>query len=165
MSQVPSGTNASSPAQLQAVRWDGDAPVIVDQRELPSRLVELRLDSTPAVVDAIARLAVRGAPAIGIVGAYGVAAAVVRASPETPEAARVALDAAAAQIGPVRPTAANLSLAVARVRAAGHAAQATAGDVIVAVLAEAHAIHEEDRVACGLIGAQGAALLGGGAGS
>nr|MDQ4041980.1 S-methyl-5-thioribose-1-phosphate isomerase [Actinomycetota bacterium] len=63
-------TTATVP--ITSVRWDGHAPVIIDQRHLPDRLVEWRLASVDDVVEAIRTLAVRGAPAIGIAGGYGV---------------------------------------------------------------------------------------------
>ncbi len=62
-----------SASRLAAIAWSDDAPVIVDQRRLPDALVEWRLGTVDEVVDAIRTLAVRGAPAIGIAGAYGVA--------------------------------------------------------------------------------------------
>src|SRR6059036_1932143 len=51
---------------VAAVWWDGDSVVIIDQRRLPETLVEWRLTTVTDVKDAIATLAVRGAPAIGI---------------------------------------------------------------------------------------------------
>ncbi len=59
----------------ETVFWDGDAVAYVDQRALPQRLDVKRATSVDDVVDAIRTLAVRGAPAIGIFGAYGVALA------------------------------------------------------------------------------------------
>ena len=62
---------SASPVPTVSIAWDGDAPVIIDQRRLPDALVHWRLDSVDEVVEAIRTLAVRGAPAIGITGAYG----------------------------------------------------------------------------------------------
>ena len=59
----------------EAVWWEGDAVGYIDQRLLPHTLVARRATSVDHVIDAIKTLAVRGAPAIGIVGAYGVALA------------------------------------------------------------------------------------------
>ena len=55
-----------------AVAWTGDAVEIIDQTLLPAEERVLRLTTPEEVVDAIRRLAVRGAPAIGICGAFGV---------------------------------------------------------------------------------------------
>jgi methylthioribose-1-phosphate isomerase len=106
-------------------------------------------------VDAIARLAVRGAPAIGICGAFGV----VLAADQLGEAASAErLTAAAAAVRAARPTAVNLAWAVDRVlRAARRAPDAAA--LRGAVEAEALAILEEDREACRLIGEHGRAEL------
>lgn len=153
---------ASSPsAVVTPVRWDGAAPVIIDQRALPARLVEWRLASVEAVVDAIASLAVRGAPAIGIAGAYGMVLGLLNAAPGSVAAAHETLDELAGRIGAARPTAVNLTAAVERVRSAGRAVDTAPPDVISVALRTARAIHEEDRAACARIGAAGAELLQG----
>lgn len=151
----------SPAAVVTPVRWDGAAPVIIDQRALPARRVEWRLDSVEAVVDAIASLAVRGAPAIGIAGAYGVVLGLQNATPDSVAAAHGTLDELAARIGAARPTAVNLSAAVERVRSAARAVHTTAADVISVALRTARAIHAEDRAACARISAAGAELLQG----
>jgi methylthioribose-1-phosphate isomerase len=120
-----------------AVAWTGDAVEIIDQTRLPAEEVVLRLETPEEVVDAIRRLAVRGAPAIGICGALGVVLAT--------NAGR--RDEGAAMIRAARPTAVNLAWAVDRVLAAPDAE------------AEALAILEEDREACRLIGEHGRAEL------
>lgn len=60
---------------MDSVWFDGDAVGFLDQRALPRAVVRERAATVDAVVDAIRTLAVRGAPAIGIFGAYGVALA------------------------------------------------------------------------------------------
>jgi methylthioribose-1-phosphate isomerase len=120
-----------------AVAWTGDAVEIIDQTKLPAEEVVLRLETPEDVVDAIRRLAVRGAPAIGICGAFGVALS----------AAAGRRDEGAAMIRAARPTAVNLAWAVDRVLAARDAE------------AEAIAILDEDREACRLIGEHGRAEL------
>src|SRR5215218_6142167 len=120
-----------------AVAWTGDAVVIVDQTLLPGEERTLRLTTPEEVVDAIRRLAVRGAPAIGICGAFGVVLAARAGRREE----------GAAMIRAARPTAVNLAWAVDRVLAAADAE------------AEALAILDEDREACRLIGEHGRAEL------
>jgi len=127
---------------LEAVWWDGDAVGFVDQRALPHDVLRGRARTADEVVEAIATLAVRGAPCIGIFGAYGVALA--RAA----ERDDAAFAAAVARIRAARPTAVNLAWAVDRVLAAPHDH-----------LAEAQAIHREQRVVDRAIGEFGAALL------
>ena len=130
-----------------AVAWTGDAVEIIDQTRLPHEEVVLRLTTPEEVVDAIARLAVRGAPAIGICGAFGVVLA-----------ADGDLEAGAAAIRAARPTAVNLAWAVDRVLAVARRTPDVAARR-AAVEAEALAILEEDVEACRLIGEHGRAEL------
>jgi methylthioribose-1-phosphate isomerase len=120
-----------------AVVWTGDAIEIVDQTLLPGEDRILRLTTPEEVVEAIQRLAVRGAPAIGICGAFGVVLA----------AAAGRREAGAAMIRAARPTAVNLAWAVDRVLASAD------------LEAEARAIADEDREACRRIGEHGRAEL------
>jgi methylthioribose-1-phosphate isomerase len=131
----------SAEAPLDVVRWEGDAIAFVDQRRLPLELIEARARSVDDVVEAIATLAVRGAPCIGVFGAYGVALA------RRLHAADAAFADGAARIRAARPTAVNLAWAVDRTLAAADQ------------LAEARAIHAEQRAVDRAIGEHGAALL------
>jgi methylthioribose-1-phosphate isomerase len=155
-------TPASTPSDpIAAVAWDGEAAVIIDQRQLPARLVHWRLSTVDAVVEAIQALAVRGAPAIGICGGYGMVTGLLGLGDVSRATALEELGALASRIGAARPTAVNLSAAVGRVV---DAAVATPGDtpaLVAAALAEARAIHERDRVACEAIGRHGLDALGG----
>jgi methylthioribose-1-phosphate isomerase len=114
---------------VDSVWYDDDAVGFLDQRALPRAIVRERATSVDAVVDAIRTLAVRGAPAIGIFGAYGVALAARLYAADRQEYER-----GAARIRAARPTAVNLAWAVDRVLAAR-------GDE----LAEARRIHDEQR--------------------
>jgi len=91
------------------VRLDETRPAVVllDQRRLPEAEVELECRSAAAVADAIATLAIRGAPAIGIAAAYGLALAALRGE-DLAEAERV--------LAASRPTAVNLFWALAEMR-------------------------------------------------
>lgn len=123
---------ATAPAP---VFWDGDAVGYIDQRALPKELVVARARTVDDVVNAIATLAVRGAPAIGVFGAYGcVLAAQQQRGSE--------LERAFLRIREARPTAVNLAWAVDRIRARAD------GDY----LAEARAIHTEQIEIDRLIG-------------
>ncbi|MCY7419502.1 MAG: hypothetical protein LH650_13635, partial [Chloroflexi bacterium] len=165
MSQLSSRTSPSAGSILPprspiaAVRWDDDAPVIIDQRQLPGRFVHWRLTSVEAVGEAIRSLAVRGAPAIGITGAYGVASGLLAAGELSRSSALAALARLESTIGTARPTAVNLAAAVARVRAAGEAAEGDGSAITAAALAEARAIHEQDVNACAAMGQHGRAEL------
>ena len=143
----------------EALRWVGDAGghlELLDQTCLPLEQEWLACQDVGVLIGAIKRLAVRGAPAIGIAGAYGVVLAVGEAAQQrlAPQAAKAHLLARAEQLADSRPTAVNLRWAVERVLAAG------APDYSAeTVLAEARAIHEEDRRLCATIGTHGAAIL------
>ncbi len=121
------------------IRLDGDAVVLLDQRRLPDEEVERRCATTAELVEAIRTLAVRGAPAIGIAAAYGVAAAAARG--EDAEAASAALAAS-------RPTAVNLAWALAEMAAwDGDPAE------------RARQIHADEVERCRAMSAHAAALL------
>ena len=145
---------------VAAVWWDDDAILIIDQRRLPDSLVERRLATVCDVKDAIATLAVRGAPAIGITGAYGLVLGLDEARPPTRAGALATITRLEREIGAVRPTAVNLAAAL---RLTAAAAETTAGDVVdirAAALAEALRIHADDQAACDAIGRHGVELLG-----
>ena len=91
------------------VRYEEDGPkvVLLDQRRLPEERVELECRTIDELVAAIRELAVRGAPAIGVAAAYGLALAAARGDD---------VDAAAAALGASRPTAVNLAWALAEMR-------------------------------------------------
>ena len=150
-----------SASRLAAIAWSDDAPVIVDQRRLPDALVEWRLRTVDEVVDAIRTLAVRGAPAIGIAGAYGVALGLRTAALADAPAARAEALRLADRVGNARPTAVNLRWAVERVAGAVAAAPDDIDAIRHAALAEARAIHAEDVAACAAIAAAGTAYLEG----
>jgi methylthioribose-1-phosphate isomerase len=92
---------------LRPLRWadppDGPAVVLLDQTRLPATETELVCADVPSLCDAISRLAVRGAPLLGIAGAYGVALAAARTDD---------VEAAATALAATRPTAVNLATGV-----------------------------------------------------
>jgi methylthioribose-1-phosphate isomerase len=136
-----------------ALRWDGRRLAVLDQALLPGRERWLELEGAPDTAAAIRRLAVRGAPLIGIAAAYGLAMEVARRPGLGP------LEEAAALLRDARPTAVNLSWAVDRVRATALAAgPARMG---AAARAEAQRIHAEEDAASAAIAAQGADWLAG----
>jgi methylthioribose-1-phosphate isomerase len=155
----------STPAPT-AVRWIGGAAghlEILDQTRLPGRLEWRSCHEVDAVVEAIRSLRVRGAPAIGIAGGYGlvVAAREARAAGLAAAAARAHVLARAATLASARPTAVNLRWAVDRCVAAlaDLPAETPAETLGERLLAAARAIHDEDRELCAAIGRHGAAIL------
>jgi len=146
-----------------AVGWRDGRLEIVDQTLLPERLVVRQLTTVAEVVEALGRLAVRGAPAIGVAGALGVVLGLAETGPPRPgpdglAAARAELERAAATLEVARPTAVNLRWAVRRVAAAA-AGAADAAELRRLALAEALAVLEEDRAACARMAEAGRAEL------
>jgi methylthioribose-1-phosphate isomerase len=113
----------------RTIDWDGESVTIIDQTALPAEYRILHLRTVDDLVDAISRLAVRGAPALGAAGALGVVLA-------TRQGAEV--QASAERVAKARPTAVNLSWGVAR-------ALEKLDQGAEAVLAEALAILDEDE--------------------
>jgi len=133
---------------LRPVLYDAvnDVVRVLDQRRLPTDEVWLELSTSGQVEAAIRDLTVRGAPAIGVAAAYALAVDARRGADVT------ALREAAERLVRARPTAVNLSWAVRRMsRRIGLGAEV--------LLAEAHAIRDEDEAACRRIGSLGAALI------
>jgi len=117
---------AADDTDIRPVTWQDGAVRIIDQTALPGRLTYLELRTVAELIGAIQRLAVRGAPALGVAGAYGVALALLTDDRASIPALRAA-----------RPTAVNLAAGVDR-------ASARIADGFEAVLAEAHAVLDED---------------------
>ena len=122
------------------VRYEEDGPrvVLLDQRRLPDEEVELECRTVDELVAAIRELAVRGAPAIGVAAAYGLALAAARGDD---------LDTAAALLAASRPTAVNLTWALAELRDDPTPARA-------------RRLHEEEVARCRAMAAHAAALFG-----
>ncbi|MFI5757455.1 S-methyl-5-thioribose-1-phosphate isomerase [Streptomyces sp. NPDC051569] len=153
---VPSQVGAE-PSMLPSLRWDeppeGPVLVLLDQTRLPVEEAELVCTDVPALVRAIRTLAVRGAPLLGVAGAYGVALAAVRGYD---------VEDAAEQLAGARPTAVNLGYGVRRARDAYRAAAekgADRGEAAAAALAEAKQLHREDAEASTRMAAFGLTLL------
>jgi methylthioribose-1-phosphate isomerase len=145
----------------RALRWldppDGPAVVLLDQTRLPAEEEYLTCRDVAALDAAIRRLVVRGAPLLGLAGAYGVALAAYRGDD---------VAAAAAVLGRSRPTAVNLSWGAARALAAYQAERGTGSEdaeqAAAAALAQARAIEAEDAAASAAIARHGLGLVGDG---
>ncbi|MEO8624205.1 MAG: S-methyl-5-thioribose-1-phosphate isomerase [bacterium] len=146
---------------VEAVRWSAreDAVDIIDQRRLPGELVRRELRTADDVCDAIATLAVRGAPAIGIAGAMGLVVALAPHADESREVFLEKLHRLSERIGAVRPTAVNLPWAMKRMRRIAHDTHGNARTLLDALQLEATTILDEDRAMCRRIGEHGLTLL------
>jgi len=161
------GEGAAAPGDsLRTVRWE-DGPgrvVMVDQTRLPGELAFVECDTHDQVADAIRRLVVRGAPAIGVSGAFGLALAACRSGAKSAEELVGDLEHAAAVLVATRPTAVNLKWALDRVMAAARSAAsaptATPASVRAAAVSESTAMADEDVRTNRALGANGAALFG-----
>jgi methylthioribose-1-phosphate isomerase len=156
---------------IETLRWVGDHRghlVLIDQTRLPVELFEMECRSVESVWQAIKELRVRGAPAIGIAAAYGVGIGLqseVRGQRSevsgSDEAFVARLDEVVKYLATSRPTAVNLFWALDRMQAKGRSLEKSlpTDKKLAALLAEAQAIHEEDRAICHAIGRHGAELL------
>lgn len=148
----------ATPVSVNPISWTGGGDgflTLLDQTRLPGEVTYLNCGSVEEVWQAIKRLAVRGAPAIGIAAAYGVCLAVQkdRSCHAARDACRFLADS--------RPTAVNLFYALERMKAAADAAERDNAEEQLPerLLAEARAIHDEDRQLCEAIARHGADLL------
>ncbi len=150
-----------------ALEWEGGIPgtlLLLDQTLLPDEERRLRIGRVDALIEAIQRLAIRGAPALGCAGAYGAVLAAQSLEGEPVSSWLGRLEEIAGRIATARPTAANLALGVERVliraRALSKAGKENQAAWARKLLAEARAFHREDQETCRAIGCNGAALLG-----
>jgi methylthioribose-1-phosphate isomerase len=130
-----------------AVAWRDDRIEAIDQTLLPERLTILELRTVAEVVDALRRLAIRGAPAIGVAAAFGVVLGLDERQPSSAADAVAALDEVAVELEAARPTAVNLAWAVRRVAAAARGG-AEPAEIRRRALDEAMLVLQEDRDSC-----------------
>ncbi|WP_280390501.1 S-methyl-5-thioribose-1-phosphate isomerase [Nocardia brasiliensis] len=138
---------------MRTIDWVDGKVIIIDQTLLPHREAVVTVSTAAQLAGEIARLAVRGAMALGVAGAFGMALAALRAA-EAGESIERALDAAAVTMTAARPTAVNLAWGVEQVRTVRDGG-------LDAVLAAALAVRDADVSANRMIGARGADLLAG----
>jgi methylthioribose-1-phosphate isomerase len=141
------------------VGFEDEAVVMIDQRRLPGEEVYLRCQEPAEVAQAIRDMVIRGAPAIGVAAALGIALAARRCRAEGP-ALEAAVEAACGLLAGTRPTAVNLFWAIDRMRRRLRALGPQGAEALrEGLLEEALAIDAEDVAACRRMGDLGAALL------
>jgi len=133
-----------------------DRVTVIDQRRLPHDFVLMELDTVDAVIYAIVEMVVRGAPLIGVTGAYGIFVAIKNSGPAISDDAAILGE--AARIKAARPTAVNLAWAVDRTLEKAMASPPGAGR-IDAARREAALIAEEEAANSRAIGRHGLALI------
>ena len=142
---------------VQAIRWDTDKLLLLDQRILPDKEEYISYVDVNAVADAIRNMVVRGAPAIGITAAYGVVLAARARFNASLSDWKQQIESDLETLSLSRPTAVNLFWAIERMRRVINDISNEMPEPVL--LAEAKRIHEEDIQACHRMGELGAALI------
>lgn len=145
---------------VKTIEWTGSAVRIIDQTRLPHAQIYLDIHTPEEMIAAIRAMRIRGAPALGVAGAYGVALGARCIVAVTREELLAQLRPVADALSAARPTAVNLSWGVKRVMDKAAAAQHKEPEKIQnLVLAEARRMQQEDIYANRRMGFFGAALL------
>jgi methylthioribose-1-phosphate isomerase len=129
--------------ELRTIEWKDDSVVMIDQTKLPNELVFVKYTDYNDVADAIRTLVVRGAPAIGVSGAFGMALAALQSSSETKENLLSDLEKAKKILNDTRPTAVNLSWGLKTIMQIAKQGK-TVSEIKDGVIAKAKQMAEED---------------------
>jgi methylthioribose-1-phosphate isomerase len=147
---------------LPTIDWHEDAIVMIDQRKLPTEEVFVRCRTAQDVARAIKGMVIRGAPAIGVAAAMGIALGVRNSKATGTKRLAAEFSKLCDLMAATRPTAVNLFWAVERMKRA-FAAAAQAGSSVAEIKqrleTEARRIHDEDVESCRAMGAHGASLI------
>src|ERR1035441_6621551 len=147
---------------IPTLAWTPEGVRFIDQTKLPLEESYVLATTYEQVAEVIVTMVVRGAPAIGVSAAYGIALGVQRTTALTPQLFAPEFERICACLAATRPTAVNLFWAIDRMErlfADLLSEDATLQEIKEKILAEAHAMYEEDIAACKAMGAFGAALL------
>ena len=147
---------------IPTLAWTPEGVRFIDQTKLPLEESYVLAATYEQVAEVIVTMVVRGAPAIGVSAAYGVALGVLHTTAPTTHLFAPEFETICGRLAGTRPTAVNLFWAIDRIKrlfAELLAEDATLAKVQERILAEAHAMYEEDIAACRTMGAFGGALL------
>lgn len=145
---------------MTAVEWIDGKVRFIDQTRLPQEEVYVETADYRVVGEAIKRLAIRGAPAIGVAAAFAVLLAAESEEFTSPEALLAGVKSAVEYLSSTRPTAVNLFTALHRMdRALQGSGAASVFELLVRLRVEAMVIYREDVESCKSIGAMGAELI------
>jgi len=147
---------------IPTLAWTPEGVRFLDQTRLPLEESYVLATTYEQVADVIVTMVVRGAPAIGVSAAYGIALGALRTKVATAREFAPEFDQICARLAGTRPTAVNLFWAIDRMKrlfARLLASGATLSQIKEKILDEAHAMYEQDIAACRAMGAFGAALL------
>jgi methylthioribose-1-phosphate isomerase len=149
---------------FDTIRWEDDAVVLIDQRVLPTREEYVRCRDAAAVAEAIRDMVVRGAPAIGVTAAMGIALGLKQSRAADARALRTDMESLAALLAATRPTAVNLFWAIDRMKRKFEELLPDGAEATRAGMEkEALSIHREDIEMNRRMGAHGEKLLKDGA--
>lgn len=151
---------------LPTIDLQDDAIIMVDQRKLPGQEVYVRCRTAPEVAKAIRTMVIRGAPAIGVAAAYGIALGMKRSTAKGTRQFAVDFQKTCDLMAATRPTAVNLFWAIDRMKrtfAEGAQAGESPEELVRRLEREAKAIHDEDVANCRAMGRHGAQMVPDGA--
>jgi methylthioribose-1-phosphate isomerase len=151
---------------LPTIDWQGDVIVMVDQRKLPGQEIYVRSRSAQEVAKAIRTMVIRGAPAIGVAAAMGIALGMRKSTARGTKQFAVEFQKICDMMAGTRPTAVNLFWAIERMKrtfAEGAQAGESTTELADRLEREARAIHDEDVASCRAMGGHGAAVVPDGA--
>jgi methylthioribose-1-phosphate isomerase len=147
---------------LPTIEWKADTILMIDQRKLPASEVYVTCKTANDVAKAIKTMVIRGAPAIGVAAAMGIALAMKRSKATGTKQFTTEFQRTCDLMAGTRPTAVNLFWAIERMKQT-FARAAQAGESVVSIAAtleaEAHRVHDEDVASCRAMGVHGAALV------
>jgi methylthioribose-1-phosphate isomerase len=147
---------------LPTIAREADVVVMIDQRKLPAEEIYVRCTSAAEVARAIKTMVIRGAPAIGVAAAYGIAVGMRRSAATGTQKFAAEFYKIGEMMAATRPTAVNLFWAIERMKKS-FAEGANAGESVDQIKdrldREAEAIHDEDVANCRAMGAFGAAVV------
>ena len=145
---------------VTTIEWTNNQIRMIDQTKLPEKLLHLEISDIEVLAEAIKSLRVRGAPAIGIAGAFGMVLGVQNFAGEDKEAFFKQLKESSEYLNATRPTAVNLSWAIQRMNRLADANKSKpVAEIKEQLLKEAQTIWEEDREICRRLGKHGAKLV------
>ena len=147
---------------IPTLAWTPEGVRFIDQTRLPLEESYVLAATWEDVARVIVTMVVRGAPAIGVSAAYGIALGAIKSTAATPEEFAPEFDRICAGLAATRPTAVNLFWAIDRMKelfARMLRDGASMDQIQRVVLAEAHAMYDEDIAACKSLGVHGAVLL------
>ena len=146
---------------IPTLAWTPDGVRFIDQTKLPLEESYVLATSYEQVAEVIVTMVVRGAPAIGVSAAYGIALGAQQTQATTAAEFAPEFERICARLAGTRPTAVNLFWAIDRMKKlfSGLATAMPIAEVKERILAEAHAMYDEDIAACKAMGASGGALL------